>query len=192
MKHDPSARLNGYQVSLLPVKLEHLDQLRRWRNSDHVKQHMLTRETITEEQQLAWFAHISRSTNQQHYVIEYRDQLIGSCNIKVRGALADINLAQHYELGLYIGELQFIGNIIAFAPTLVLNDYCFTILHADTLFAVVKAENQAALRYNQKLGYQVERSDDLIELTLTKEDYQQQSQLLKRLLDRPSRKPKKG
>lgn len=179
--------LAGYQVLLRPVAEQHLEQLRLWRNSKHVKQYMLTQEEITQEQQLAWFAHISRSNNQLHFVIEYRDQLIGSCNIKIRGNHSNINDATHFELGLYIGEPKYLANIIAFAPTLVLNDYCFSTLSAEKLYAVVKPENQPALRYNQKLGYQVTTQNGLIELTLTKSDYQQHSHLIKRLLDRPNK-----
>lgn len=180
--------LKGYQVLLKPVTEQHLEQLRLWRNSEHVKQYMLTQDKITQEQQLAWFSHISRSRNQKHYVIEYRQQLIGSCNLKVRGNPVDIEEATHFEIGLYIGEPKYLANIVAFAPTLVLNDYCFSTLKAEVLHAVVKPENQAALRYNQKLGYQKASQTGLIELTLNESDYQKSSQIIKRLLDRPAKK----
>jgi RimJ/RimL family protein N-acetyltransferase len=170
------------------VEKQHLEQLRFWRNSVHVKQFMLTQDEITQEQQLAWFAHICRAQNQKHYVIEYRQKLIGSCNLKVRGNSVDIKDAKHFEIGLYIGEPKYLANIIAFAPTLVLNDYCFSTLSAELLHAVVKPENQAALRYNQTLGYQKASQTGLIELTLNELDYQKSSQTIKRLLDRPAKK----
>ena len=183
--------LAGYQVVLVPVNEQHLQLLRQWRNSEHVKQFMLTQDEITWEQQLAWFAHIRRARNQKHYVIQYRQQLIGSCNIKVRGNCTDIEGAKHFELGLYIGEAKYLANIIAFAPTLVLNDFCFKQLNAEQLHAVVKPENHAALRYNEKLGYKVTDHNTyqtgVIELTLTEADYQNHSRMIKRLLDRPTK-----
>lgn len=188
MNNQLNTPLEGYQVLLKPVTKQHLEQLRLWRNSEHVRRFMLTQDEITQEQQLAWFAHICRSQNQKHYVIEYRQQLIGSCNLKVMGNTVDIQEAKHFEIGLYIGEPKYLANIIAFAPALVLNDYCFTTLNAELLHAVVKPENQAALRYNQRLGYQKASQTELIELTLNESDYQKSSQIIKRLLDRPAKK----
>ncbi|MBT0584948.1 GNAT family N-acetyltransferase [Alteromonas oceanisediminis] len=178
------SRLCGYQVTLISVTEAHLEQLRAWRNSAHVKQYMLTQDNITPEQQLAWFAHVSRATNQHHYLIEYRDRLIGSCNLKTRGNASHIAQADHFELGLYIGDADYMGNLIAFAPTLVLNDFCFNALKAACLHAVVKPENQAAMRYNQQLGYVVVKSDGVVELSLTQERYEGCSKPLKQLLSR--------
>ncbi|MDM7860148.1 GNAT family N-acetyltransferase [Alteromonas sp. ASW11-36] len=180
--------LHGYQISLRPVVRGDIEQLRIWRNSEHVKQFMLSDNDITKEQQLAWFEHIQRAHNQWHFVIEYRHQAIGSCNIKTRGKAADISTAKHFELGLYIGEQRYLGNIIAFAPTLLMADYCFSELQAKQLYAVVKPENAAALRYNEKLGYAVVHRGDIIEMWLRQSDYEVHSKPLKSLLNRPTRR----
>ena len=183
-----SVRLEGYQVVLRPIELGDVEQVRQWRNSQWVKQFMLTDDDISPEQQRAWFEHISRATNQIHFLIEYKQQAIGSCNIKARGQVVDIEQAKHLELGLYIGEQRFMGNIIAFAPTLLMNDYCFEQLNATQLHAVVKDENQAAMRYNEKLGYRIVNAGQLNELVLTREQYQLQAKPLKAFLNRPRRK----
>ena len=96
-----------------------------------------------------------------------------------------MNKAKEFELGLYIGDERYAGNIIAFAPVLLMNDYCFAQLGADCIHAVVKAENQAALRYNLKLGYQVEQTSELICLRLTQQNYVEHTKQLKQLLNRP-------
>jgi RimJ/RimL family protein N-acetyltransferase len=185
--NNQAPQLEGYQVKLLPIAECHLEQLRIWRNSEHVRQNMLSQGHISEEQQKAWFAHICRARNQFHYAIEYKQQLIGSCNIKTRGQQADIYSAAHFELGLYIGDTNYLSNIIAFAPTLLMNDYCFESLKAAALHAVVIPENIAALRYNQQLGYKIVKRAELVELSLEYTDYQLKSQLIKRLLDRPKK-----
>ena len=56
------------------------------------------------------------------------------------------------------------------------------------LKAIVKADNTAALNYNAKLGYQIEKHTenqaDVIAITLHKNDYQQHTVQLKALLSR--------
>jgi len=179
--------LSGYQVTLLPVQLSHIEQLRHWRNSEPVRRQMLCDDIISKAQQEKWFANLQQKASEQHFVVQYKDKLIGACNIKSRPNNADIEESLVYEMGLYIGEPAFAGNIIAFAPTLVLNDYCFNTLKADHLYALVKPSNYGALRYNEKLGYKTKVSGELIELTLHKEDYDRSSVALKQLLSRPSK-----
>ncbi|WP_100655834.1 GNAT family N-acetyltransferase [Alteromonas flava] len=182
--------LVGYQVTLRNVEVSDLEQLRAWRNSEHVKRFMLTTNNISCEQQHAWFEHIGRATNQIHFVIEYRGGAIGSCNIKTRGQGVDINNAEHFELGLYIGDQRYAGNLVAFSPTLVMNDYCFSELNAKLLHAVVKSDNVAALRYNEQLGYTVTQQGDLVDLILTEQNYAHHAKGLKALLKRPPRDKK--
>ncbi len=182
----PVPRLQGYGVVLRAIEVNDLETLRTWRNDPQVSQFMLSQEPITAEQQSAWYAHIQRAHNQQHFVIEYKGQAIGSANVKTRGIAENLLHAQTLEPGLYIGEAAYRQNIVAFAPTLLLNDYCFETLGCKRLRAVVKAENQAALNYNQKLGYRIVEHGDLIEIELNFEDYQTHTRMLKGLLSRTS------
>lgn len=177
--------LCGYQVRLLPVAGEHIEQMRQWRNSEHVRQQMLSTDDISKKQQREWFSLLPKKHNERHYVIQYKERLIGACNIKSHPHKADITTSKAYEMGLYIGDTDYMGNIIAFSPTLLLNDYCFDVLEADYLYAVVKSTNHAALRYNEKLGYREKKAGDLIELTLNKSDYETSTRPLKMLLNRP-------
>ncbi|WJG10573.1 GNAT family N-acetyltransferase [Aliiglaciecola sp. LCG003] len=181
---DTAPTLEGYGVKLRPVGADDLEQLRQWRNDPQVSQFMLSQKPISAEQQSAWFAHIQRATNQLHFVIEYKGSAIGSANIKTRGGVKSLSGAHSIEPGLYIGEPKYRQNIIAFSPTLLLNDYCFDVLKCQHLRAIVKANNQAALNYNQKLGYRTVQSGDLIEIELNFEDYQRCSVTLKSLLSR--------
>lgn len=181
--------LNGYQVDLLPVEASHTEKMRIWRNSERVNQQMLTQDSISKAQQAKWFENLASKHAERHYVIQYKNTLIGACNIKSHPKAVDIGKSEAYEMGLYIGDERYSGNIIAFAPTLVLNDYCFNELGAAYLHAVVKSTNDNALRYNEKLGYKKNKiSGDFVELTLTQGDYEQTSLPLKQLLSRPSKK----
>ena len=174
--------LTGYQVTLRPVELSDLDMLRQWRNSPQVSQYMLSQSIITQEQQLAWFKKIERDDSQQHFMIGYKDSLIGSLNIKSKLVGESLAQASVIEPGLYIADDRYRSNIIAFSPTLLINDYCFEQLNCDKLVAVVKPDNHAALNYNTKLGYKVVKHGELIEIELNFDDYQDHSKSLKALL----------
>ena len=180
-------KLYGYQVCLDAVCETDLAMIREWRNDPAVARFMLSQQVITAEQQQAWFKKISRDQSQQHFVIRYKNQAIGVANIKVYYQGETLLGARVVEPGLYIADSRYRNNILAFAPTLVLNDYCFDVLQVESLSAVVKADNQAALNYNAKLGYKIEQHAELVKIRLGYSDYQQHSQTLKALLNRTSR-----
>lgn len=183
------SQLVGYQVCLKQVVESDLSMLRNWRNDPAVSQYMVSQDFISAEQQRAWFASIQRTNKQQHFVIYYKDQPIGSANIKVNVG-ESLLAAKTIEPGLYIADSRYRNNIVAFSPTLLLNDYCFDDLGVETLAAVVKGDNLAALNYNKKLGYQVVNQDEFIAIKLNRTDYQRHSQGLKNLLDRSKRQHK--
>ena len=185
------SELSGYQVQLTQVTQDDLAMLRAWRNDPNVSQFMLSQDNISQEQQQAWFNKISRDDSQQHFVIRYKNQAIGAANIKAFYQGEVLNNARVIEPGLYIAEPQYRNNILAFAPTLLLNDYCFNDLAVEQLKAVVKADNQAALNYNKKLGYQVvniHTNEALVEIVLTNQHYQDKAKMLKTFLSRPAKK----
>ncbi len=178
--------IQGFQVRLRPVEENDLERLRNWRNSASVRQQMLSTDFISDEQQLAWFKKIKRDVSQQHWVVEYKGQPIGATNVKARFHGDTVQSATVLEPGLYIGHPGYQGNIVAFAPTLALYDFCFSRYSVETFFAVVKAENTAALKYNAQLGYQVDKQHELIDLTLQKDTFERHTKVLRRLLSRSS------
>lgn len=175
--------ISGYQVTLKPVQSHHLKTLQTWRNSDFVRQQMVSTDIISDEQQQAWFASLQRDNSQQHWVVYYKDAPIGTTNIRTNDK-SSIDSASQLSPGLYIGEPKYQGNILAFAPTLALYDFCFDCLKINTLQAQVKQENSAALNYNKKLGYQEIDRKDMVTLELDQARYQSETQMIKRLLSR--------
>lgn len=176
--------INGYQVRLRPIQSADMEQLRAWRNSDTVRRQMLNQSPISEQQQLAWFSKLQHDETQQHWVVEYKGTPIGSTNIRVSDSQSTIQDAKVLEAGLYIGEPKYQGNILAFAPTLALYDYCFNTLNIEAFKAVVLKTNRAALNYNEKLGYEITSQGDLVHLYLPSTQYERQTTMLKRFLSR--------
>ena len=185
--------LSGYGVTLLPVAEEHLEQLRCWRNDPAISEFMLTKEEITAEQQLSWFQSLAEKPYQKHFVISYKHKAIGAANIKeqyrqpITNKIEADNATSELKLepGIYLGEEKFRNNVLAFAPSLVLLDYCFDELKVMALHATMHRENTAALNYNQKLGYKVvDENDEWLSIMLAPEDYASATTAIKRFLSK--------
>lgn len=193
--------LTGYGVQLVPVEEQHLPTLRHWRNDPAISQYMVSQKLISEQDQLNWFQHISQLDSQQHFVICYRQQPIGAANIKEqqqqpisKQEIPDKHEApkkdiaadtRQIEPGIYLGEEKFRNNIMAFAPSLLLLDYCFDDLKVSQLYAQVHEQNSAALNYNKKLGYREVSTDGLwIKIQLSPADYQEATTSIKQFLSR--------
>lgn len=185
----PPVTLSGYQVTLRDVAQDDLEMIRNWRNDPETRQHMLSQETISPEQQSAWFDRLQSDPCQRQWLILYRDKPIGVASIKSVDDGTPLDAASRVEPGLYIADLAYRGNILAFAPTLLMNDYCFGQLGASELQATVKEDNEAALGYNRKLGYrEVERQSGLVRIALGPEDYEVSAAPIKAFLSRPVRR----
>ncbi|GEA11659.1 GNAT family N-acetyltransferase [Alteromonas sp. KUL49] len=175
--------VSGYQIVLVPVQEHHLDLLRTWRNSDFVRQQMVNTQLINEAQQGAWFTKLKTDSSQQHWVVYYKDTPIGATNIRTSDN-TPVSEAEELAPGLYIGEPKYQGNIIAFAPTLALYDYCFDYLKINALRAEVKQDNIAAMNYNKKLGYREVDRKDMVTLMVDRESYRADTTMIKRFLSR--------
>lgn len=145
--------IRAYGVDLTPVLATDLPQLRAWRNSPDIAAQMLDQRQISPEAQQQWFIRISTDISQQHFVLRYKDQPVGACNLKQPEGKA-VTGSTVLESGFYLADPRFRGSMLAFFPALALNQYCFQTLGCTTLLAHVKLDNLAALRFNQQLGYQ--------------------------------------
>jgi len=149
----PAAVIEAYGVTLTPVQPEDLALLREWRNRPDISAQMLDQRPISEEAQLRWFERVRVDPNQLHFVIRYKNAPVGACNLKQPEG-QPISSSTVLESGFYLADPRFRGSMLAFFPALALNQYCFQTLGCTTLLAHVKPDNQAALRFNQQLGYQ--------------------------------------
>ena len=150
-------KLSGYGVELRKVVQSDIETLRQWRNRDDIRLMMKSTNFISEEQQQTWFNSLQEATHVRHFLITYKDEAIGSATLTgtkfVSGFTDDLENASEIEPGLYIGHESYRNNILAFAPSLLMCDYCFDELQVKQLIANVNANNKQALSYNKKLGY---------------------------------------
>ena len=152
--------ITAFNVLLKPLQLDDLEQIRLWRNSPQVSNQMLDQREISAEQQQSWFERICADQRQMQFVIYYKNQQVGACNLKSPTALT-VTESEAVETGFYLGEAKYRGTILAFFAALALNQYAFEQLGIKQLQAQVKSSNSAALRFNQQLGYQPEPAQPL-------------------------------
>ncbi|OBP15387.1 hypothetical protein A5320_08470 [Rheinheimera sp. SA_1] len=142
-----------FSVELRPLQRQQLELLRQWRNDPVIAAPMLQQQLISAEMQQQWFTRIQHDKHQAQFVIYYKDEAIGACNLKSNDGL-ELGKCETIESGFYLAHPRFRGTLLAFFPALALNQYCFGRLNCKTLLAQVKLSNNAALRFNEKLGYQ--------------------------------------
>ncbi|MCU4674754.1 GNAT family N-acetyltransferase [Catenovulum sp. 2E275] len=157
--------------------------LQQWRNQPEIREQMVNQQLISMSSHQIWYESVKHALNQQHFVIYYKDLAIGSINIRTRQAY--LYQADSAEVGLYIAEAKYKNNILAFAPSLAINDYAFNDLGINHLASKVRLTNQAAIKYNQQLGYQFSPLDeDFTEIKLTADNYNNATKQLKTWLSR--------
>ncbi len=145
--------IRDFSVRLQPLQRQHLELLRQWRNDPKISAPMLQQNLISEPMQQQWFARVQQDKCQAQFVIYYKDEPIGACNLKSADGSA-LGQCETIESGFYLAHPRFRGTMLAFFPALALHQYCFESLNCKTLLAKVKLNNTAALRFNEKLGYQ--------------------------------------
>ena len=186
------ALIEGNGVTLKAIERTDLERVRLWRNDPDISRFMISQALISEKQQLNWFEAITNDKSQQHYIIEFKSEPIGVINMKrVSGASLNresLCACSEIEMGLYIHDVRYRGNFLAFCPALTLNDYCFHHLNCEKLLARVLLGNEAAIRFNTALGYQIasnnthDQEQGLIMMSLNKDDYHVHSEKIRKLI----------
>jgi RimJ/RimL family protein N-acetyltransferase len=168
--------LAGFGVVLKRITRDDIEQIRRWRNQDFVRDQMFHQELITETQQNAWFDSVNNRFN--YYFVIHVDELpIGLIYAKQVNPETMVG-----EGGIFIGEPAYLTSDTPARASLLLLYFCFNKLSLSTSLIRVKESNLVALRYNELLGYVVQqRSGEELLLSLTKEDFQR-SNMVSRVL----------
>lgn len=174
--------ITGYAITLKPIQYADIERIRQWRNHPDVSQHMINTDHISQKQQEQWFNKIDKSDKQYHYIIDYKGESQGVVSLHSlnESSIAD---SKTLEAGIYLKpESKLRGSLLAFAPALALNDWCFNNLGCEMLVAKVKKDNVPAIRFNLTLGYQsIRETKKLIYLELTSESYQTASKSIKNM-----------
>lgn len=141
-------RVAAYGIMLEPITETDLDMVRRWRNADHVKQHMQYRDHITEAMQQRWYRSLDKRCN-YYFIIQKESEKAGVVNLK------DIDWDHRTaEAGIFIGEEPYLNTLLPVLATVAIMEYAFGTLQLKRLKAKIASANLKAIRFNESIGYQ--------------------------------------
>jgi RimJ/RimL family protein N-acetyltransferase len=141
-------QLKKYGVTLDRLTDADLEQVRLWRNMDHVRSQMQFQEIITPEQHSMWFKKLDQTTN-FYFVISAGSMRVGLVNLK------DIDWERETaEAGIFIGEQKLLSTHISLAATVLIMEFAFYDQGLKKLRAKISAKNENAIRFNLSLGYE--------------------------------------
>jgi RimJ/RimL family protein N-acetyltransferase len=149
--NDRSVLILG-KLRLKKLEQEDIELVRKWRNSDRVRNKMVYKEFITREQQISWFKGLNPQKD-FYFLFFVSDIPIGLVNLK------NVSSSEA-EYGVFVGEESFDGKGYAFAAVFLINHLAFMIMNLEKLVATILDDNKPAIRFNKALGYSLEKSID--------------------------------
>ncbi len=142
-------RIERYGIVLESLGHDHLEMVRLWRNQDFVRTNMQFKELLSRADQERWFNSLDQNKN-LYWVIRSHDYPIGLIHIK------DIDSEKsNGEAGIFIGEPSYLEMPQPMLAILLMMELAFSILKLKTLLAKIKSGNIHAIRFNERLGYQL-------------------------------------
>ncbi|WLR50565.1 UDP-4-amino-4,6-dideoxy-N-acetyl-beta-L-altrosamine N-acetyltransferase [Bacillus tianshenii] len=171
-------------MRFIKLREEHLEQVLKWRTSEHVTKYMYTDIEDNLEKQKQWFAKVKQDTNSKYWVIEFKDQLIGLVS------LHEIDMQnKRATWAYYIGEPAYsmVGPMIG--PYLY--NYVFSELGLKKLMGEVMSQNENVRKTHKMHGcrevgyykdhiYKYGEWHDVYLYEMLAKDWQQQQKKYKR------------
>jgi len=143
-------RIEKYGIALRRLQAEDLEMVRQWRNNPKISQHMVYRQCITEEMQIAWYNRINNDHN-FYFIIEWESRSVGLINIR------DINEAEKSgEAGVFFWDDACLNSDVPFRANLALFDFAYVVLGLKLLRAQVLRSNIRAIRFNKYMGFRLQ------------------------------------
>ncbi len=165
-------------ITLKSLSLADIEQVRLWRNAPEIASNMEYTTHITAQQQLNWFNQIKTKTNCYYFIISILNKPIGLAHI------SDVmEQEKSAQVGLFIGELNYVGTGVAMAASALLLQFAFEDLTLNKLYAKVKNQNTAAINYNTFLGFNFDEAinPNFSQYKITADNYFKQKPKLQEL-----------
>jgi len=159
----------GYGIELHPVTPLDLPSLRRWRNSQHIREKMVDVSIISPHQQRLWYEGIRERLDQAHWVVWCKGVRTGYINIMGEGP---IEIQEQLTGGMYTGNSGVRHGLLGYAMQLMLLDIAFEHLSVLEFRGPVRKDNLKVRQFLKKLGYREEvYKNDFVWTTICHSDY---------------------
>lgn len=166
--------LKGFDITLVPLKIQDIEMVRNWRNSDEVKRYALNQEYITADGQLSWFTSLQEKED-EYFVIHVRDEPVGLIWFNKRDEVI--------ETGFYIYDTSRQNSLTPYKIVTLFHAYLFHEKGFKILTCKIMLDNPRAVRFNLSLGYkEIETREAYKTYLLTFEDYQTADAKISKLL----------
>lgn len=165
-------------ITLKSLTLADIEQVRLWRNAPEISGNMEYTSHITVQQQLNWFNQIETKTNCYYFIITILNKPIGLAHVS-----DVVEQEKSAQVGLFIGDLKYVGTGVAMAASALLLQFAFENLALKHLFAKVKNQNIAAINYNTFLGFDFDEAinPNFSQYKITADNYFKQKPKLQEL-----------
>jgi UDP-4-amino-4,6-dideoxy-N-acetyl-beta-L-altrosamine N-acetyltransferase len=173
--------INGYGVTLVRVRHEHIELIRIHRNSSRIQSFMEFREEITPDMQEEWFRKIN-NRNHGFYLIQAEGEFIGMVN----GRDIDWEKKTTNSGGIFIWNESWWNTAVPVAAVMLLIEISF-ILGLEYNYIRVLRNNTHAIDFNRQLGYRLQPEQEDVEnqeYRLTRETYFESTVSLRRFLQK--------
>lgn len=143
-------KISDYGVELVQLTFNKIELVRKWRNSDKIKQYMEFRGEITKEMQINWFEKVNQSNNDYYFLIKVDGKEVGLINIK------SINRNEKCaESGIFIWDDTCLHSGVSYRAALCLFDFSFQVLSLDYLNAHIYNTNIRSIKFHEKFGFEL-------------------------------------
>lgn len=138
-------------IKLVNLKIEDIEMVRNWRNSQDVAQYMYNDNYISESDQEKWFDTVKNSKNSVYWIIEYNNKQLGLASVTG----IDFTLQSCYW-AFYLGDLSVRGAGIGAKVEFNVIEYVFNELNLNKLRCEVFVNNDKVIKMHEKYGFRRE------------------------------------
>ncbi len=135
-------------IQLRPISLNDTEKIIKWRNNDFVKSNFIFRELLTPEMHENWYNTMIKTEKAYQFIIMCGGKDIGSAYLR------DVDLTnKKAEIGLFIGEKEFLGKGLGKQIVKLTTSFGFENLKLNKIFARVLTYNSPSFKSFESAGY---------------------------------------
>ncbi|WP_128331185.1 UDP-4-amino-4,6-dideoxy-N-acetyl-beta-L-altrosamine N-acetyltransferase [Apibacter sp. HY039] len=126
-----------------------IEQIRKWRNSDLIKNVSYNRAYISQENQKLWFSNLENNKSQIHWIITNNLKSVGYACLKN----IDYNNHRCEFASLYIGETEYLHSGIGAIVEFKILNYIFEDLEMNKVSCEVLSFNKKVIQLHKRFGF---------------------------------------
>lgn len=136
-------------IELRLITESDIEDVRRWRNSDLIKNVSYNQTDITKEEQQIWYSHLKDNPTQIHWIISVDDKNIGySC---LKGI--DLRNKRVEFASLYIGEEDYLLSGLGASAEYKVLEYIYNEFDVNKVFCEVLSFNKKVIQLHKRFGF---------------------------------------